>query len=91
MTCLSIEGELKWTTRKNAQFDKGGMLLVDGMIIAIDGKDGKLYLLDATPERFTVLSEARMLIHSRCWALLALSRGKLIIRDQKQMKCLIVK
>ena len=91
MTCWSIDGELKWKTGKNPQFDKGGMLLVDGMIITIDGKDGKLYLLEATPEKFTVLSVAQMLDRSMCWAPLALSRGKLIIRDQKRMKCLIVK
>ena len=54
------------------------------------GKQVLLYLLEATPKRFTVLSKAQMLDRSRCWTPLALSRGKLIIRDQKQMKCLIV-
>ena len=91
MTCWSIDGELKWKTGKNPQFDKGGLLLVDGMIITMDGKEGKLYLLEATPEKFTVLSEARMFERSLCWAPLALSRGKLIIRNRNQMKCLIVK
>jgi outer membrane protein assembly factor BamB len=91
MTCWSIDGELKWKTGKNPQFDKGGMLLVDGMIITVDGKHGKLYLLGATPDRFAVLSEAQMLNRSMCWAPLAFSRGKLIIRDQRQMKCLVLK
>ena len=69
----------------------GGFILVDGLIISVDGKRGTLYLLAATPERFTVLSQAQILRRSACWAPLALSRGKLIIRDDQQMKCLLVK
>jgi hypothetical protein len=91
MTCWSIDGEAKWMTKKDPQFDKGGFILADGMIISVDGKKGVLYLLEATPERFNVLSQAQMLNRSSCWAPLALSRGKLIIRDDKQMKCLLVK
>jgi hypothetical protein len=78
-------------TKKDPQFDKGGFILADGMIISVDGKKGVLYLLEATPERFNVLSQAQLLDRSTCWAPLALSRGKLIIRDDKQMKCLLVK
>lgn len=91
MTCWTIDGEAKWMTKKDPQFDKGGFILADGMIISVDGKKGMLYLLEATPERFYVLSQAQMLRRSACWAPLALSRGKLIIRDDKQMKCLLVK
>ncbi|TWT81491.1 outer membrane biogenesis protein BamB [Planctomycetes bacterium CA13] len=91
MTCWTIDGEAKWMTKKDPQFDKGGFILADGMIISVDGKKGVLYLLEATPERFNVLSQAQLLDRSTCWAPLALSRGKLIIRDDKQMKCLLVK
>ena len=68
-----------------------GFVIADGLIISVDGKFGILYLTEATPERFTILSKVRLLDKSRCWAPLALSRGKLIIRDTNQMKCLLVK
>ena len=37
------------------------------------------------------LTKAKLLDTNTCWAPLALSDGKLFIRDQKQMKCVAVK
>lgn len=58
---------------------------------SVDGKFGILYLTEANSDQFTILSKVRLLDKSRCWAPLALSRGKLIIHDDKQMKCMLVK
>lgn len=88
--CMDLSGNIKWKTGRDPHFDKGGYILVDDMIISSDG--GKmLYLIEPTPSEFRVLAKAELLETKQAWAPLALSEGKLLIRDQKQMKCVIVK
>jgi hypothetical protein len=50
-----------------------------------------LYLIEPSPDGFKELSKAKLLDTQTCWAPLALTDGKLLIRDQKQMKCVVVK
>ena len=88
--CMDLQGNIKWKTKRKPGFDKGGYILADDMIISSDG--GKmLYLIEPTPEEFKVLAKAELLDTKQSWAPLALSDGKLLIRDQKQMKCVVVK
>ncbi|MFC1495674.1 PQQ-binding-like beta-propeller repeat protein [Thermodesulfobacteriota bacterium] len=88
--CMDLKGDIKWMTKRKPNFDKGGMILVDDMIISSDGEKD-LYLIEPTPEEFRVLAKAELLGTKQSWAPLALSDGKLIIRDQKQMKCVLLK
>lgn len=88
--CMDLQGNIKWKTGRKPLFDKGGMILADDMIISSDGAK-MLYLIDPTPDEFKVLAEAELLDTKQAWAPLALSDGRLIIRDQKQMKCVLLK
>lgn len=88
--CMDLEGNAKWKTIKTPAFDKGGYILVDDMIISSDGEK-KLYLIEPNPNEFKVLAEAELLNTKQSWAPLALSDGKLVIRDQGQMKCVLLK
>jgi outer membrane protein assembly factor BamB len=88
--CMDLSGNIKWKTKRKPGFDKGGFILVDDMIISSDGEK-ILYLIDPTPEGFKVLAQAELLDTKQSWAPLALSDGKLVIRDQKQMKCILLK
>jgi outer membrane protein assembly factor BamB len=88
--CMDLNGVIKWKTKKDPLFDKGGFILADDMIISNDG-EGTLYLIEPSPAGFKVLSKAKLLDTKMAWAPLALSDGKLVIRDQKQMKCIQVK
>ena len=88
--CMDLEGNVQWKTKRKPSFDKGGYILVDDMIISSDGEK-MLYLIEPTPTEFKVLAEAELLDTKQSWAPLALSDGKLVIRDQKQMKCVLVK
>jgi outer membrane protein assembly factor BamB len=90
MVCMDLNGNVKWKTKTNPLFDKGGFILVDDMIINNDG-EGTFYLIDPTPEGFKMLSKAKLLDSKEAWAPLALSNGMLVVRDQKQMKCVQVK
>ena len=88
--CMDLKGNIKWETGRKPGFDKGGFILADDMIISSDGEK-MLYLIDPTPEGFKVLAKAELLDTKTSWAPLALSDGKLVIRDQKQMKCVLLK
>ena len=88
--CMDLKGNVKWKTKRKPGFDKGGFILADDMIISSDGEK-TLYLIDPTPEEFKVLAKAELLDTKQAWAPLALSDGKLVIRDQKQMKCVLLK
>ena len=91
MVCMGLGGKVKWKTKRSPAFDKGGFILADGLILSVDGREGVLYLIEPTPEGFKKLAGAKLLDTRECWAPLALSDGKLLIRDQKQMKCVAVR
>lgn len=87
---MDLSGNINWRTRRKPSFDKGGFILADDMIISSDGEE-TLYLIEPTPEEFRVLAKAELLETKQAWAPLALSNGKLVIRDQKQIKCILLK
>ncbi|HGJ64784.1 TPA: hypothetical protein ENS27_05260 [bacterium] len=91
MVCMDLNGNVKWKTGHTPEFDKGGMILADDLILSIDGIRGILYLIEPNPDNFKVLASMKLLDTNQCWAPLALSDGKLLIRDQKQMKCVAIK
>ena len=90
LMCMSLEGKVMWKTGRDPLFDKGGFILVDGLFLSVDGNKGWLYLIEPGPGGFKELAKAKLLDTNTCWAPLALTDGKLIIRDQKQMKCVVV-
>jgi len=90
MVCMDLNGKVKWKTGRSPVFDKGGFVLVDDLILSVDGEDGILYLIEPSPEGFKKLASVDLLDTKECWGPLALTDGKLLIRDQKQMKCVAV-
>ena len=107
LVCMSMDGKIMWKTRRSPDFNKGSMILVDGLILATDGRES-LYLIEPDPSAFKPIASAELLkeggtgssndpLASRVggatqnWAPLALSDGKLLVRDQKQMRCVAVR
>ncbi|HOW66474.1 MAG TPA: PQQ-binding-like beta-propeller repeat protein [Candidatus Paceibacterota bacterium] len=106
MVCMSMDGQILWKTKRSPEFNKGSMILVDGLILASDGGI-TLYLIEPDPSGFKSLASAQVLgeggtgsendpLASRVggrtqnWAPLALADGKLLIRDQTKLKCVSV-
>jgi outer membrane protein assembly factor BamB len=106
MVCMSIDGQIKWKTGRSPLFDKGGSILADGLLLSTDGStklyliepDPSAFKPIASAE---LLNEggtgssddplaSRVGGATQNWAALALADGKLLIRDQKQLKCLTV-
>ena len=103
---MSMDGRIMWKTGRSPDFNKGSMILVDGLMLATDGAQ-TLYLIEPDPSGFKLLASARVLGEggtgsendrlaskvggrTQNWAPLALSDGKLLIRDQRQLKCVKV-
>ena len=91
MLCMTLGGEIKWRTKGVPGlplFERGNLLLADGMIVSLDGKTGVLHLVEPTTEGYKELARTKVFDGNKMWSPMALSRGKLLLRDQEQMKCL---
>jgi outer membrane protein assembly factor BamB len=101
LVCMNMDGQIMWKTKKNPDFNKGSMILADGLILATDGAK-TLYLIEPDPSAFKPLAKADLLAEQKSddpgasrfgtqnWAPIALSGGKLLIRDQSRMMCVKV-
>jgi outer membrane protein assembly factor BamB len=89
MKCLTLDGELVWENDSAAGFELGGMILVNGLILNQNGKNGDIHLIRPTPEGYTELGKASFFDSkkSMAWAPLAFADGKLVIRDMEKMVC----
>jgi len=106
LVCMSMDGEIMWKTKRSPSFNKGSMILADGLILATDGSKS-LYLIEPNPKEFKALASTQPLAEggtgsendplassvggaTQNWAPIALADGRLLIRDQRQLKCLKV-
>jgi len=89
LVCMSMDGQIKWKTGEEPPFVRGGSILADGLLLSVDGSK-KLYLIQPDPSGFKPLASVELLEAGENWAPLALTDGKLLIRDQKHLKCLKV-
>ena len=102
---MDMNGKVLWKTMRAPLFDKGSMILADGVILATDGRKS-LYVIEPSPEAFKPLATAEVLNEggvsgddpmasriggtSQNWAPIALSGGRLLIRDQTRLLCVEV-
>jgi hypothetical protein len=104
LVCMSMDGKVQWKTGRNPAFDKGGMILADGLILATDGAT-RLYLIEPDPAGFKPIASAEILKEggiggdemaarfggsTQNWAPIALIDGRLLIRDQSRLMCVKV-
>ncbi len=96
-TCLGLDGKVVWQSpvvSGNAEasrtFDLGAFMLADGMFFILDGNTGMLRLVEASTKEYIELASAQILSGEDVWGPMALSDGKLIIRDMSQMVCIQV-
>ncbi|MFO7900833.1 MAG: PQQ-binding-like beta-propeller repeat protein [Planctomycetota bacterium] len=90
LACVTLDGKVKWQTDRDPNFDWGGMILADGLILAMDGRTGVLRLVEPDPGQYKELAASKVLGGRHIWAPMALADGRLVCRDQRQMKCLVV-
>ena len=91
LVCFDLDGKVKWQQKRSPNFERGNLILADGLIYIMDGKAGVLRIVKPDPDKYTELARVKVLGGAKIWAPMAVSGGKLIIRDQRRMKCLEVK
>lgn len=104
LVCMDGEGRVKWKTKRDPDFNKGSMILADGLLLATDGSN-TLYLIEPDTTAYKQLASFEIMKQggvdtsnnmtnfggpTQNWAPIALADGKLLIRDQSRMMCLIV-
>jgi outer membrane protein assembly factor BamB len=90
LMCMDMDGKIMWKTGRNPNFDRGSMILADGLFLATDGIN-KLYLIEPDPSAFKPIAQANMFTDGgQNWGPMALADGKLLIRDQSRMFCVKV-
>ena len=86
-TCLDFGGKQVWTSQGQASFGLGSYLMADGMFYLLEGKTGMLRLIEAGLGGWKQLAAAQVLHGHDVWGPMALSNGKLVIRDMTKMVC----
>lgn len=100
MACMDMNGQVMWKTKRDPDFNKGSMILAEGLILATDGAR-KLFLIEPDPTAFKPIASAELLVAAPAegmaarfgtqnWAPIALADGKLLMRDQSRMICVKV-
>lgn len=77
-------GQALW---KQRGYEKGGLTVVDGVLIAVKGGNGEVTMVSAVPDGFHELGSVRPL-GGQSWTPPVVARGKLIIRNTKALACL---
>ena len=90
-TCLDLDGKQVWTSDGHSYYGLGSFILADGMFFILEGKTGMLRLLEANTTEYRELASAQILGGHDVWGPLALSDGKLVMRDLGRMVCVKVK
>ncbi len=95
--CVSLDGKVVWQSpvasgdaAASRTFGLGGFMLADGMFFVLDGDSGMLRLIEASTTGYKELASTQVLAGEEVWGPLALSNGRLVIRDMSQMVCLQV-
>ncbi len=90
-TCLNFDGKTVWDSDGKASFELGSFMLADNMFFVLEGKTGVLRLIDASTTGYKELAQAQVLSGHDVWAPMALSDGKLVLRDMAKMVCIDVR
>lgn len=89
LVCLDPkDGKALW---KQEGFGKGAMVLVDNVIIAINGSGGDVVMVDPNPAAYKELGRFKPISGNECWIAPIVSNGKLIVRDRQKMVCVDLK
>lgn len=93
LVCMDLQGNIKWQTKDNPRIEMGNLVITDGLLYVLDGVGGNLTMVQAGPDGYKELARAKVLSNKggEIWAPMALADGKLLCRDQKELKCLDLK
>jgi outer membrane protein assembly factor BamB len=84
LKCVEIAtGKIAW---EQPGFGPGNVILAGGRLLALSD-DGRLVVVEATPEGYHEIARAKVLT-GKCWSTPALSDGRIFVRSTKEGACL---
>lgn len=89
MVCLNMLGQRTWEKESAPGFEMGSIVLVDGLLLNQNGKNGDVHLIQANPQAYTELGKVSYFNadKSQAWSPMAVADGKLLVRDMEKMVC----
>ena len=72
------------TTWKEKGFEKGGVLGIDGHLIAADGKQGDIVLVECTPEAYREKGRIKPL-GGQTWVAPIVADGRMVVRNREKL------
>jgi outer membrane protein assembly factor BamB len=86
LRCLDLKtGEMKWEQRQ--QKGRLSFLAAEGHLFCL-GERGELQLIEANPAKYVRKGELADVLEYKAWAMPALARKRLYLRDEKNVVCL---
>jgi outer membrane protein assembly factor BamB len=93
LVCMDLTGKVLWTSAPK-RFGLGPLLIAANTsgagVIYVMNDSGVLSLIRATPDKYELLAEAKVLDGTDSWGPLIPVAGRLIVRDFNKMVCLDV-
>jgi hypothetical protein len=90
LLCMTLDGKVLWRTGDQEglpTFERGNLLFADGLLVEFHGEEGTLHLVEPSPEGYREVARTELFSGEEMWAPMALSQGKLLVRNQEEMKC----
>jgi len=88
LVCLDPKtGKENW---KQGGFEKGGLMAIDGVLIAMNGAAGNCVMAEATPTAYKELGRF-VPLGGQSWTAPVVSDGKLIVRNKVKLACYDIK
>ena len=69
----------------------GGVVAVDGVLIAQGGSNGDLAMVEPSPKAYHELGRLPTPLGGQSWTAPIVARGRLIIRNKSELACLDLK
>jgi outer membrane protein assembly factor BamB len=92
LTCIKEDGEIVWQAKGSLPINRGGLIIVDGVMLVLGDEEGLLHMVECSPDGFNKLGSHKVFTEllkgdNNLWAPLSFADGKLIIRSQTEIKC----
>ncbi|MHB9025591.1 MAG: outer membrane protein assembly factor BamB family protein [Armatimonadota bacterium] len=85
LVCVELAtGKEMW---HQAGFEKGGLMAVGNLILAMAGNGGRVALVKITPQGYQEVGQLPQLGGANCWTAPVIANGKLLIRNKMALFC----
>ena len=90
LVCMDLKGKMIWRSGKESRFGLGPFIVADNKFFILDD-NGVLTIAKADTNEYKELSKVKVLNGRESWAPIAISEGRILLRDFNKMICLDIR